>query len=105
MRLRTDVSGSGIASRGATPKKNAFGRFRALWLVAFAVLIGGAGLIWANMHRNQSQKLEGAAFLNIPAYDFRLTDQDGRPVALTDFRGKSVALTFLYVHCPDVCPL
>jgi protein SCO1/2 len=41
----------------------------------------------------------------IPAYDFRLPDQDGRIISLSGLRGKAVALTFLYAHCPDVCPL
>ncbi|MEX0804472.1 MAG: cytochrome c oxidase assembly protein [Candidatus Binatia bacterium] len=34
-----------------------------------------------------------------------MTDQFGKRVSLTDFRGKVVALTFLYTYCPDVCPL
>jgi protein SCO1/2 len=29
----------------------------------------------------------------------------GEPVNLAAFRGKAVFLTFLYTHCPDVCPL
>jgi protein SCO1 len=29
----------------------------------------------------------------------------GRRVALTQYRGKAVLVTFLYTHCPDVCPL
>ena len=36
---------------------------------------------------------------------FTLDDQFGKPVSLADFRGKAVLLTFLYVDCPDVCPL
>jgi protein SCO1/2 len=40
-----------------------------------------------------------------PAQDFALTDQLGRPVRLSDFRGRVVVLTFLYTACPDVCPL
>jgi protein SCO1 len=36
---------------------------------------------------------------------FTLTSQDGKPVALADFRGKVVALTFIYTGCPDICPL
>jgi protein SCO1 len=39
------------------------------------------------------------------APDFTLRDQDGRTVRLADQRGKYVLLTFLYVNCPDVCPL
>jgi protein SCO1 len=29
----------------------------------------------------------------------------GRPVTLQQYRGKVVLVTFLYTHCPDVCPL
>jgi protein SCO1/2 len=36
--------------------------------------------------------------------DFRLTDHNGKPRTLADFRGKVVALFFGYTHCPDVCP-
>jgi protein SCO1 len=37
--------------------------------------------------------------------DFTLTDQDGKQVRFADLRGKIVLLTFLYTHCPDICPL
>lgn len=36
--------------------------------------------------------------------DFKLTDHNGRPRTLRDFRGKVVVLFFGYMHCPDVCP-
>jgi protein SCO1/2 len=39
------------------------------------------------------------------APDFALTDQDGRPRTLDDFRGKVLAVAFIYTWCPDVCPL
>ena len=41
-----------------------------------------------------------------PAPDFNLIDQRGRPVSLGSFRGKVVALNFLYTRCPmpEVCP-
>ena len=29
----------------------------------------------------------------------------GEPVSLTAYRGKAVLVTFLYTHCPDICPL
>ena len=37
--------------------------------------------------------------------DFALRDQHGQVVRLSRQRGKVVLLTFLYTHCPDVCPL
>jgi protein SCO1 len=39
------------------------------------------------------------------APDFTLTSQDGAEVTLGEFRGKVVALTFIYTWCPDVCPM
>lgn len=36
---------------------------------------------------------------------FALKDSLGRRVSLAKFRGKAVLLTFIYDHCPDVCPL
>jgi protein SCO1 len=35
-----------------------------------------------------------------------LVSQDGRPLALPDFRGKAVALTFIFTRCPlpEFCP-
>jgi protein SCO1/2 len=41
----------------------------------------------------------------IPPQDFTLHDQDGRRVALSDFRGQVVVLTFLYSTCQDTCPV
>ena len=40
-----------------------------------------------------------------PAPEFALTSQDGLPVTPADFRGRVVAVTFIYTACPDVCPL
>jgi len=39
--------------------------------------------------------------------DFALTDENGKPVRLSDFRGKAVVLTFIYTRCPlpNFCPL
>jgi len=36
--------------------------------------------------------------------DFQLTDFNGKPRSLLDFRGKVVVLFFGYTHCPEVCP-
>jgi protein SCO1/2 len=39
------------------------------------------------------------------APDFALRDQQARVIRLDEQRGKVVLITFLYTHCPDVCPL
>jgi len=38
------------------------------------------------------------------ARDFALTDQNGKPRTLADFKGKVVLMFFGYTQCPDVCP-
>jgi protein SCO1 len=38
------------------------------------------------------------------ARDFQLTDHNGQPRSLKDFRGKLVVVFFGYTQCPDVCP-
>jgi cytochrome oxidase Cu insertion factor (SCO1/SenC/PrrC family) len=40
-----------------------------------------------------------------PAPGFRLTDQTGRAVSLSAFRGKIVVLEFMDPHCTDICPI
>lgn len=39
------------------------------------------------------------------AHDFHLTDQRGRPVSLSKFRGKAVVLSFNDDRCTDMCTL
>lgn len=43
--------------------------------------------------------------MNEPAPDFRLIDQNGARITLSDFRGQVVVLTFFDSQCADVCPL
>ncbi len=50
-------------------------------------------------------QLVGLDLESTPAPDFKLTDHNGNPVALSDLRGKPVVLTFLYTSCADTCPL
>ena len=49
----------------------------------------------------QLTDLAGAEF----GRDFQLTDHNGKPRTLADFKGKVVAIFFGYTHCPDVCPI
>ena len=40
-----------------------------------------------------------------PAAPLVLNNSLGEPVNLREFHGKAVLVTFIYTHCPDVCPL
>jgi protein SCO1/2 len=52
-----------------------------------------------------------AVFYHVPAPgdpvpDFKLRNQDGRPIHLAAFKGKALLITFIYTRCPlpDFCP-
>jgi protein SCO1/2 len=48
-----------------------------------------------------------AGFVRPPgamAPDFRLRDQDGEPATMAQYRGRPVAVTFVYSTCEDTCP-
>jgi protein SCO1/2 len=48
---------------------------------------------------------EGAFSPPAPAPALALHNYLGQPVDIASYRGKAVLVTFLYTHCPDVCPL
>jgi len=49
--------------------------------------------------------LQGTNLGGTQAPNFQLTDQFGKTISLSQFKGKPIILTFLYTHCPDQCPL
>jgi protein SCO1/2 len=50
-------------------------------------------------------RLDGMAPVDDPAPPFALTDQDGNPKSLADFRGQVVLLDFIWTRCPGPCPI
>ena len=40
-----------------------------------------------------------------PAPPLALNDSLGHPVNIASYRGQAVLVTFIYDHCPDICPL
>ncbi len=40
-----------------------------------------------------------------PAPPLALKNYLGQPVNIDQYKGKAVLVTFIYTHCPDVCPL
>lgn len=68
-----------------------------LALLLFAILLAACD---ASGPRFNNVDVTGASY----ARDFRLTDFNGKPRSLADFRGKVVVVFFGYTQCPDVCP-
>ncbi|TMI89846.1 MAG: SCO family protein [Bacillati bacterium ANGP1] len=82
-------------------------RRRTRWILVSIGAAAAAGIAAAAVWMHVSAPtLQGAVVTPpAPVSDFTLLDQDRRPIRLSQFRGRAVALTFLYTHCPDVCPL
>lgn len=87
-----------------------------LVLVAVAIAIAGCGS-GANSSgttangaarpaaaTDESRYSGGEASPPQPAFPLALRNYRGEPISL-NHKGKAVLLTFIYTHCPDVCPL
>jgi protein SCO1 len=74
--------------------------------VAVALSIGGSSASKGpNRLAQSSFHAEGVLSPPRPAPPLALRDYLGRAVTISSYRGKAVLVTFLYTHCPDVCPL
>jgi protein SCO1/2 len=86
-------------------------------MVALLVLISGISFLvfkgssTASLPGGVVQAAPGSGFdgtLALPAKaapPIDLHNYLGQPVTLAQYRGKVVFVTFLYAHCPDICPL
>lgn len=81
---------------------------RALGRLSLAALVLPAAL--GGVLTGCDQTAKGAAFKGIDltgapyGQGFSLTDMNGQPRTLADFKGQVVMLYFGFVQCPDVCP-
>lgn len=83
-------------------------------ILAAGILAAACGSTAAGSSDSQSQARAEAANPDLdpgtslgahPAPDFRLTNQFGEPVSLSQFRGKVVILAFVDSQCTTICPL
>ncbi|MGO9790515.1 MAG: SCO family protein [Solirubrobacteraceae bacterium] len=107
--------GCSFSSARARPWRRACG-------IAAALLLGGALTACGSSSRSASSAgssgarqagapantgLEGGLILDPSQPEARLAlhNYTGEPVSLAALKGKAVFVTFVYVHCPNVCPL
>src|SRR5579859_6135871 len=74
-------------------------------IAAFYSLHNNTGAPAATTPGIEDSGLQGTDLDSTLAPDFRLKDQFGKQVSLSQFKGQPTVVTFLYTHCPDVCPL
>jgi len=79
-------------------------------VVLLALLLAGCGS-QSSAEKTQPAATEGGRYSGgeakpaKPAAPLVLHDSLGHLVNLDAYRGKAVLVTFIYTHCPDVCPL
>jgi len=79
-----------------------------LAICAFAAMVG----VWLAARGDDAAAVQTgpqgwAGFIRPPgamAPAFRLRDQDGEPATMDEYRGRPVAVTFVYSTCEDTCP-
>jgi protein SCO1/2 len=74
-------------------------------IVAIYSLYNNASAPAATTPGIQESGLQGTDLDSTLAPDFRLKDQFGKQISLSQFKGRPTVVTFLYTNCPDVCPL
>jgi len=75
-----------------------------IWLISALIFIAGGASYFSSALPKEPPPYEGTE-LTGAAPDFRLMDQNGSDVRLSDFQGKVVVLTFMDSRCTDTCPL
>ncbi len=80
-----------------------------LGVVLALVVVGGGGASVkgpGGVSTAQGGRYDGLALSSAQkAPPLALDNYLGTPIDLASYRGKAVLVTFLYTHCPDVCPL
>lgn len=77
---------------------------RSVALAATVVSAGLAGLLLYDRFTNPLALYGSVYPAGTPTPDLRGTGEHGQPLALSDLKGKTVAVFFGFLHCPNYCP-
>ena len=74
-----------------------------VWVVLGVIIIGIAGInLWSVFDTKSEVQIPKMTDVRVP--DFRLTTQQGKPLALSDMKGKIWVADFIFTNCPTICP-
>jgi protein SCO1/2 len=69
--------------------------------------VGGSSGSGSGRSKARAADFEAAGVITParPAPPLALRNYLGQPVNIASYKGKAVLVTFIYTHCPDICPL
>ena len=74
-----------------------------IWVMLGVIIIGIAGInLWSVFDTTSEVQVSETTPVSVP--DFRLTTQQGEPLALSDMKGKIWVADFIFTNCPTICP-
>ncbi len=112
-----ELSSGRFARMTPAPERKGLDRRMILPLAVIVVIAGGFALLFQNTSRNSQPLAAGthssrsASFLGdelsppkaAPALSLR--NYLGERINIDQYRGTALLVTFLYTHCPEICPL
>ena len=94
-----------VGSSNTNNQKQRIDKSTLIWVALGVIIIAIAGI---NLWSAFDKKLPGSPDLpkrveaRVP--DFRLTNQQGQPLQLSDMAGKIWIADFIFTNCPTICP-
>ena len=85
------------------PRERKLDKSTLIWVVLGVIIIGIAGInLWSVFDTKSEVQTSKTAVVSVP--DFRLTTQQGKPLTLSDMKGKIWVADFIFTNCPTICP-
>ena len=73
-----------------------------IWVALGVIIIAIAGINLWSAFDTKPEVLTETLAISVP--DFRLTNQQGEPLGLSDMAGKIWIADFIFTNCPTICP-
>ena len=74
-----------------------------IWVALGVIILGIAGAtLWSAYDTKPEATVARETAVSVP--DFNLTNQQGKPLALSDMMGKIWVADFIFTNCPTICP-